>query len=44
MGLCKRKDGRWQVSFRDGIYLDELAQLWIDEKKAQGRRVGWFRN
>lgn len=86
MGLCKRKDGRWQVTFRDGpkvrtktfppgregkklaqafdadvklkkatdkplplamrdgIYLDELAQLWIDEKKAQGRRVGWLKD
>ena len=86
MGICKRKDGRWQVTFRDGpkvrtktfppgregkklaqafdadvklkkatdkplplalrdgIYLDELAQLWIDEKKAQGRRVGWLKD
>ena len=86
MSVCKRKDGRWQVTFRDGpkvrsrtfppgregkkkakafdadvkhkkaieqplpiahrntIYLDELAQLWIDEKKAQGRQVEWLQS
>lgn len=25
-----------------GIYLDELAQHWIDEKKAQGRKSQWL--
>lgn len=85
MSICKRKDGRWQVTFRDGpkvrsktfpatregkknakafdaevkhkkatdkplplayrddIYLHNLAQLWIDEKKAQGRRIDWLK-
>lgn len=87
MGVSKRKDGRWQVSFRDeqgrprsrafpptkegkkaaeefdldvklrkkrgedlpevtsgGVHIDELAQLWLDEKKAQGRAVGWLKD
>lgn len=85
MSICQRKDGRWQVTFRDGpkvrtrtfpkgregkkqaqafdadvklkkatdaelplpfrngVYLDELAQLWIDEKKAQGRKLRWLK-
>lgn len=26
----------------EGVYIDELCQEWIDEKKAQGRKLGWL--
>ena len=28
----------------EGIYLDELCQLWADEKKAQGRKTKWLKD
>lgn len=31
------------MSRAEGMYLDELCQLWIDEKKAQGRVVEWLK-
>ena len=31
------------LSRAEGIYLDELCQLWVDEKKAQGRKPEWLR-
>lgn len=87
MSVHEKKDGRWQVNFRDengkvrsktfpagkegkkqaktfdfevkalktqgkqlpvvtrqeGIYFDELAQLWLNEKKAQGRAIRWLK-
>ena len=87
MGVFRRKDGRWHVSYRDltgksrsktfakgrhgkkdaqeffaeiclrkargeelplsraeGVYLDDLAQLWLDEKRAQGRARQWLKD
>lgn len=32
------------LSRAEGIYLDELCQLWVDEKKAQGRRLNWLKD
>lgn len=32
------------LSRAEGIYLDELCQLWVDEKKAQGRKLSWLRD
>ncbi len=86
MGVYKRKDGRWQVGYRDeqgtvrsrvfppgrdgkrkaeafdlevkllkkqgkqlplsrqeGIYLDDLAQRWVDQKKAEGKAKRWLK-
>ena len=86
MSVHKKKDGRWQVNYRDGdkirsktfpagkrgknqavafdkevqwkkatsqelpradkdgIYLDDLTQEWLDYKKAQGRKLTWLRD
>lgn len=30
------------MSRADGIFLDELSQLWVDHKKAQGRKTRWL--
>lgn len=88
MGVSKRKDGHWRVSFRDDqgrscskifpkgragkadaeafdlevklakarqqdlpsfartsdAYIGQIAQDWFDEKKVQGRKIGWLRD
>lgn len=39
----KSKGAPLPISRADGIFIDELCQLWIDEKKAQGRKKGWLK-
>ena len=31
------------MSRAEGVYLDELCQLWVNEKKAQGRAIRWLK-
>ncbi len=40
--LRKARGDPPQAVQQDGVYLDELAQLWVDMKKAQGRKQGWL--
>lgn len=42
--LKKSRGEPLPVSRAEGMYLDELTQLWINEKKAQGRAVNWLRD
>lgn len=40
--LKKSKGEPLPVSRGGGMYLDELCQIWINEKKAQGRKKKWL--
>lgn len=40
----KTHDQPLPFSARDGVHFDELAQEWVNVKKAQGRKVGWLKD
>ncbi|MBI9109880.1 hypothetical protein [Maridesulfovibrio ferrireducens] len=42
--LKKAKGEALPLHRSEGIYIDELCQMWIDEKKAQGRREKWLKD
>lgn len=42
--LKRSKGEALPIHRSEGIYLDELCQMWIDEKKAQGRRASWLKD
>ena len=42
VALKKSKKETLPLAPREGIYLDELTQMWTDEKKVQGRKVRWL--
>ncbi|WP_027721219.1 tyrosine-type recombinase/integrase [Maridesulfovibrio zosterae] len=40
----KSKGEQLPIHRTGGIYLDELCQIWINEKKVQGRKTGWLKD
>lgn len=44
IALKKARDEALPMAPREGLYLDEIMQAWIVEKKAQGRAVGWLKD
>ncbi len=42
--LKKVRGEELSLKQKDGVYIDELCQLWVDDKKAQGRKMGWIKD